>query len=385
MDINLLGGSHLLRALGFNSGGLFNALEDFQSNLGVLQDLGDSFGFAAGFTAGSLAGMLQSGGIPGAGVCMPPMMSRCPCPGSFAQPRNFDFGATPPGTPSLLGKMNRKAAGKFERYLSQNPFARAQVEMMLGGRIIPDGRNDGKITVQPFGTMPFPGGSPHAMAAMSFLDQVQRGAMNMGYMAGAHAGGQANMFQSMMLGAFANLLAGGPAALMGQGAGGVPRSPGGGSPFVDWAANPGQANGQHQTMRPGPHQAQFGMSGQDEVSAVLNDSSLTVEDKVTLMIMLIMKQMDKDIEKQANYINQLQQQQSKEGGGGGGGGKGGGGGGKGGGGGGGGGGGSSPSIDVETMKLKRMIDKRGQMFDMLRQIIDKYNETAKNIIQSIGR
>ena len=37
------------------------------------------------------------------------------------------------------------------------------------------------------------------------------------------------------------------------------------------------------------------------------------------------------------------------------------------------------------MKLKRMVDKRSQMFDMLRQIIDKYNETAKNIIQSIGR
>ena len=37
------------------------------------------------------------------------------------------------------------------------------------------------------------------------------------------------------------------------------------------------------------------------------------------------------------------------------------------------------------MKLKRLIDKRSQMFDMLRQIIDKYNETAKNIIQSMGR
>jgi hypothetical protein len=45
----------------------------------------------------------------------------------------------------------------------------------------------------------------------------------------------------------------------------------------------------------------------------------------------------------------------------------------------------SPSIDVETMKLKRLVDKRSQMFDMLRQIIDKYNETAKGIIQSIGR
>ena len=45
----------------------------------------------------------------------------------------------------------------------------------------------------------------------------------------------------------------------------------------------------------------------------------------------------------------------------------------------------SPSIDVETMKLKRMIDKRSQMFDMLRQIIDKYNQTAKGVIDSIGR
>ena len=37
------------------------------------------------------------------------------------------------------------------------------------------------------------------------------------------------------------------------------------------------------------------------------------------------------------------------------------------------------------MKLKRTIDKRSQMFDSLRQIIDKYNETAKNMIQAIGR
>jgi hypothetical protein len=48
-------------------------------------------------------------------------------------------------------------------------------------------------------------------------------------------------------------------------------------------------------------------------------------------------------------------------------------------------GGSSPSIDVETQKLQRMIEKRSQMFDMLRQIIDKYNSTAKGMIQSLGR
>jgi hypothetical protein len=113
-----------------------------------------------------------------------------------------------------------------------------------------------------------------------------------------------------------------------------------------------------------------GGGGGDDIGAMLNDGGLTVEDKITLMIMMIMKKMDQDIEKQANYINSLQQQQ--QGGGKGGGGKG-------------GGGGGAPSIDVETMKLKRMIDKRSQMFDMLRQIIDKYNQTAKGIIDSMGR
>jgi hypothetical protein len=138
---------------------------------------------------------------------------------------------------------------------------------------------------------------------------------------------------------------------------------------------------------------------QAQVASVLHDPSLSVEDKVTLMIMLIMNKMDKDIERQAQYINAIQQQQSNRGQMGGmlgmvggvagtvfGGPVGGMLGGQLGGMlGGGMGNDSGPSIDVETMKLKRMIDKRSQMFDMLRQIIDKYNETAKGIIQSIGR
>jgi len=46
---------------------------------------------------------------------------------------------------------------------------------------------------------------------------------------------------------------------------------------------------------------------------------------------------------------------------------------------------SPTSVDVETMKLKRLIDKRAQMFEMLRQIIDRYRQTATGIIDSIGR
>ncbi|MEO1335803.1 MAG: hypothetical protein AAFV29_09160, partial [Myxococcota bacterium] len=52
---------------------------------------------------------------------------------------------------------------------------------------------------------------------------------------------------------------------------------------------------------------------------------------------------------------------------------------------GGGGGNSQSSIDVESQKLNRLVTKRQQMFDITRSIIDKYTETAKNQIQSLGR
>ena len=156
-------------------------------------------------------------------------------------------------------------------------------------------------------------------------------------------------------------------------------------------AQPGQINNSN-PMYERAHQA--------EIDNVLRDPSLSVEDKVTLMIMLIMKKMDADIERQAQYINSIQQQQSNRGDTGVAGGTTGKGGkgkgavganvGQGGAVGGqagatGGTNDGAPSIDVETMKLKRMVDKRSQMFDMLRQIIDKYNQTAKGIIDSIGR
>lgn len=41
--------------------------------------------------------------------------------------------------------------------------------------------------------------------------------------------------------------------------------------------------------------------------------------------------------------------------------------------------------DAGKMKLERLIDKRSQMFETLRQTIDRYNQTAKGIIDSIGR
>ena len=97
--------------------------------------------------------------------------------------------------------------------------------------------------------------------------------------------------------------------------------------------------------------------------ALANDGALSIEDRVMMMLMRAMKKQDKDIQGQAKRIEALQNKQ----------------------GGAQGGAQGDKSIDVETMKLKRSQDKRGQMFDALRQIIDKYNETTKNINQSMSR
>ena len=90
--------------------------------------------------------------------------------------------------------------------------------------------------------------------------------------------------------------------------------------------------------------------------AIFEDPTLSPEDKITLIRMMLIQKLDDDVAEQTRRVSALQNSPSTD-----------------------------QSIDVETMKLKRLIDKRSQMFDMLRQIIDKYNETAKGIIDSIGR
>jgi hypothetical protein len=44
---------------------------------------------------------------------------------------------------------------------------------------------------------------------------------------------------------------------------------------------------------------------------------------------------------------------------------------------------ASPSIDLETQKLKRMIQKRAQLFDLLGKIMERHNQLAKNVVQSM--
>jgi hypothetical protein len=44
---------------------------------------------------------------------------------------------------------------------------------------------------------------------------------------------------------------------------------------------------------------------------------------------------------------------------------------------------SAPSIDVETKKLERLVQKRSQLFDLLSKVMERYDASAKSIIQSM--
>lgn len=140
--------------------------------------------------------------------------------------------------------------------------------------------------------------------------------------------------------------------------GGVPGGGGGGGGTGDVTNTPPQV-GDDLLYVPYPENQDASSDYDAQIAAVLADPSLSIEDQVVLVLMLIMKALDKDIENQTKHIQELQKQQNKDG--------------------------SNTSIDVETMKLKRLIDKRSQLFDTLRQIIDKYNQTAKSLIDTIGR
>ncbi|MFO0727423.1 MAG: hypothetical protein U1E65_26840 [Myxococcota bacterium] len=295
----------------------------------------------------------------------------------------------------------RQEAMRVERVLQNNPMARAAFEAAVGGRVIDDGKNDGKITIERNGQIPyFPGAAlnPAALSAFSVL-QGQESALTsnlaamglggaaLGLGAGALSG---SPFLGLVLGGLGGLATG---ALTGGASGngglfGLGNIMPGGFGVGSW--NPNAIPGRIGNTNPAYEQAHTA-----QINGVMNDPSLSVEDKIMLCLMLIMKKMDQDIENQMQYINQLQNQQAnrqKKGkalgaigtiaGGLIGGPIGAGVGGKIGGAAGGG-GNSAPSVDIETKKLERMITKRAQMFDMLSNIMKKYDETAKNTIQQI--
>ena len=333
---------HAFQALGVPTQPVLQQLQAIQLQARRLDRMiGDFSNSAGAMTLSQVMGLAHQGALGAGTMVQNPVGASASAAANYAVPRRIDFGAesTAPLDPTSFGR--RKKAMALERFLQRSPFARQRLEMMMGGNIKPDGVADGVLSVEPFQSShrsAAPGGSFDPAPAMTAVDGVQRGATMMG----ADPFGQ-NLFQQMMLGALVNTLQPGLAA--GAASGPYPTMPG---PNPIASVGPA-ANGQANAGGFGP------------IGNIMNAPGMTIEDQVVLLLMQVSKRFDRDLQQQAQQINAMQQQQQGANGQAGG------------------------SIDVATMKLKRLIDKRGQMFDMLRQIIDKYNETAKNMIGTVGR
>ena len=89
-----------------------------------------------------------------------------------------------------------------------------------------------------------------------------------------------------------------------------------------------------------------------QIGSILRDPSLGDPDKAMLSMALMMKDLDDQIERAARRVNGSP---------------------------------SSPAADVELMKLKRMIDKRAQLFELASNVMRKYDDTARAAIQKMNQ
>jgi hypothetical protein len=99
----------------------------------------------------------------------------------------------------------------------------------------------------------------------------------------------------------------------------------------------------------------------DKAMDLILDLDVPLEDAILMILMGIAGTIDKEIEAQADKIAEIQSGKGPETG------------------------GEKPSVDVETTKLKQLTERRGQLFDTVRQVVDKYEETAKGSIQGLSR
>jgi len=266
----------------------------------------------------------------------------------------------------LAGMMDpqRRDATQMARVLRSDPFARSAFEQALGGKIVDFGdTTGGPMAIQRFQSNPFinamGGGAlgPVASQIGNLYNQMNQGVVG---------GGGQNPFLPLALNGFTGmanqLLSAAPGGFDGYKGGVQGMAPLFGTGQASWnpLAQPGKIQGGNAAME-GAHSAQ--------ISSVLSDPSLSMEDKIMLSLMLVCSKMDDDIKRQTEYLNNLQNQQGARKGGGKAGGKA--------------GGDAEKSIDLETKKLERMITKRSQLFDTLGKIMERYDQSAKNVIQAM--
>jgi len=382
---------NLFAQLAFPQASLLNAASAIPPF--ALPSLLNAFSAAQGSPA-----MMQSAFIPPF-LSMPPpaMMQPMIAPiagGGYAPPQRQSVDLAPFQPNNFLSRLlnpERRAAAQFERVLRNDPFARQSFEQAVGGRIVDfGGKNDGRFTIERYPVSSYtPGpGAAFNPTLGGLYQQMDRGIMSqlgglaLGGLGGGLLGGVAgSAFGNPFLGLALGGMAGIAGQLLGSGGrggfdsfqGGVQGFPLFGGASASWnpLAQPGKINGSNMGRE---------LAGTAQVSSVMNDPSLTMEDKIMLALMLICSKMDDDIKRQTEYLNNLQNQQGNR--------KGGGGllggiGSKLGGASGGSGQDGEKSIDLETKKLERIITKRATLFDTLGKIMERYDQSAKSVIQSM--
>ena len=96
----------------------------------------------------------------------------------------------------------------------------------------------------------------------------------------------------------------------------------------------------------------------DEIMEALLNPDVSLEDAIMGLLMRIASSMDEKIHEQAKKIADLEAGKGPESN-------------------------QKPNLDEETLKLKRLNDRRGQLFDTVKQTIDKFEEQSKGAIQSL--
>lgn len=207
----------LLQALGMDQRGaaLQGALHDLgQGNLaGYQKNLFEAF---TGVDPGRIgARMCASHSVPSPSACMGSKLERMDLAKSSKAGLGAMLGGFALGGPlgALIGRnlSKRSKAKTLERRLNRDPIFRAAFEAKVGGRYVPDFRNDGKITIaRPNFGLPglnpgiFAGlgGNPIAGSALSGLAKMMGNAASMmqglaaGGAAAGGAGGASNAYNS---------------------------------------------------------------------------------------------------------------------------------------------------------------------------------------------
>ena len=217
----LRGAQHLLRAMGLEQ--VVDKVRDLKASTKQMNALADNYQKTGGLSAPRLGQMFATGRIP-AQLPMPPAdASTCKCANNYSPNQSFTFNTanTNAGVQQLA---ERQPGPMLERFLQTQPFARQKLEMMLGGRVLPGGVQNGRLQiqqnpmVQPYGAGGL--GGPRAVAAANaqgYLNQLNQAAMRglaiaapmTGALPGMGAGANQGALPQALMGALRNLLAGG--------------------------------------------------------------------------------------------------------------------------------------------------------------------------------